>query len=69
MTLFMEMSMGFKKTTRSLDFADLAFASCLKQNRSIKLSLLIDVCRISLSGSNFLPLAPSVFFSWRLLGV
>jgi len=31
------MSMGFKKTTRSLDFADLALANCLEQNRSIKL--------------------------------
>ena len=30
------MSMGFKKTTRSLDFADLALATCLEQNRSIK---------------------------------
>jgi len=30
------MSMGFKKTTRSLDFADLALANCLVQNRSIK---------------------------------
>jgi len=29
--------MGFKKTTRSLDFADLALANCLEQNRSIKL--------------------------------
>ena len=28
--------MGFKKTTRSLDFADLALANCLEQNRSIK---------------------------------
>jgi hypothetical protein len=31
------MNMGFKKTTRSLDFADLALANCLEQNRSIKL--------------------------------
>jgi IS5 family transposase len=31
------MSMGFKKTTRNLDFADLAMATCLEQNRSIKL--------------------------------
>jgi IS5 family transposase len=30
------MSMGFKRTTRSLDFADLALAACLEQNRSIK---------------------------------
>jgi IS5 family transposase len=30
------MSMGFKKTTRSLDFADLALAACLEQNRSIQ---------------------------------
>jgi IS5 family transposase len=29
--------MAFKKTTRSLDFADLALANCLEQNRSIKL--------------------------------
>jgi len=29
--------MGFKKTTRNLDFADLAMANCLEQNRSIKL--------------------------------
>jgi hypothetical protein len=29
--------MGFKKTTRNLDFADLAMATCLEQNRSIKL--------------------------------
>jgi len=29
--------MGFKKTTRSLDFADLALAHCLEQNRSITL--------------------------------
>ena len=28
--------MGFKKTTRSLDFADLALATFLEQNRSIK---------------------------------
>ncbi len=28
--------MGFKKTTRSLDFADLALANCMEQNRSIK---------------------------------
>lgn len=27
--------MAFKKTTRSLDFADLAMANCLEQNRSI----------------------------------
>jgi hypothetical protein len=31
------MSMGFKQTTRSMDFADLAVANCLEQNRSIKL--------------------------------
>ena len=29
--------MAFKKTTRNLDFADLAMANCLEQNRSIKL--------------------------------
>jgi hypothetical protein len=29
--------MRFKKTTRSLDFADPALANCLEQNRSIKL--------------------------------
>ncbi len=29
--------MGFKKTTRNLDFADLALVNCLEQNRSIKL--------------------------------
>ena len=29
--------MAFKKTTRNLDFADLAMATCLEQNRSIKL--------------------------------
>ena len=29
--------MGFKKTSRSMDFADLAMANCLEQNRSIKL--------------------------------
>ena len=29
--------MGFKKTTRNLDFADLALANCLEQNRSIML--------------------------------
>jgi hypothetical protein len=34
------MSMGFKKTTRNLDFADLAMATCLEQNRSIKFTLL-----------------------------
>lgn len=28
--------MGFKRTTRSLDFADLALVTCLEQNRSIK---------------------------------
>jgi hypothetical protein len=28
--------LAFKKTTRSLDFADLALADCLEQNRSIK---------------------------------
>jgi hypothetical protein len=32
-----EIRMAFKKTTRSLDFADLALANCLEQNRSIKL--------------------------------
>jgi hypothetical protein len=35
-----EISMGFKKTTRNLDFADLAMATCLEQNRNIKLTLL-----------------------------
>jgi hypothetical protein len=30
------MSIGFQKTTPSLDFADLALANCLEQNRSIK---------------------------------
>jgi len=44
------MSMGFKKTTRSLDFADLALANCLEQNRSIKhmqqLSATINWARI-----------------------
>jgi hypothetical protein len=34
------MSMGFKNTTRRLDFADLAPARCLEQNRRIKLPLL-----------------------------
>ena len=29
--------MGFKKTTRNLDFADLALVNCLEHNRSIKL--------------------------------
>ena len=29
--------MGFKKTVRNLDFADLALVNCLEQNRSIKL--------------------------------
>jgi hypothetical protein len=29
------MSMGFKKTTRNLDFADIAMATFLEQNRSI----------------------------------
>jgi hypothetical protein len=33
------MSMGFKKTTRNLDFAAPAMATCLEQNRSIKLAL------------------------------
>ena len=31
------MSMRFKKTSRNMDFADLAMANCLEQNRSIKL--------------------------------
>jgi hypothetical protein len=31
------MSMGFKKTIRNLDFADLTMATCLEQYRSIKL--------------------------------
>jgi transposase, IS5 family len=31
------MIMGFKMTSRSMDFADLALANCLEQNRSIKL--------------------------------
>jgi transposase len=31
------MSMGFKKPSRSMDFADFAMANCLEQNRSIKL--------------------------------
>jgi hypothetical protein len=34
------MSIGFKKTSRSMDFADLAMANCLEQNLSIKLTLL-----------------------------
>ena len=29
--------MGFKKWCRNLDFSDLAMATCLEQNRSIKL--------------------------------
>jgi hypothetical protein len=32
--------MEFKKTIRTLDFADLAMATCLEQNRGIKLTLL-----------------------------
>jgi hypothetical protein len=36
-TSYEEMSMGFKKTTRSLDIAEFAMANCLEQNRSIKL--------------------------------
>ena len=36
--------MGFKKTTRNLDFADLAMATCLEQNRSIKLSTGMQKC-------------------------
>jgi len=39
-TSYEEMSMGFKKTTRNLDFADLAMATCLEQNRNIKFTLL-----------------------------
>jgi hypothetical protein len=35
-----EMSMGFKKTSRSMDFADLAMANCIEQNLSIKLTLI-----------------------------
>ena len=35
-----EISMAFKKTTRNLDFADLSMATCLKQNRRIKFTLL-----------------------------
>ena len=31
------MIIGFKKTSRNMDFADLALANCLEQNRSIKL--------------------------------
>jgi hypothetical protein len=31
------MIMGFKKPSRTMDFADLAIANCLEQNRSIKL--------------------------------
>jgi hypothetical protein len=34
------MSMGVKKTTRNLHFADLAMATCLEQNHSIKFTLL-----------------------------
>jgi hypothetical protein len=30
--------MGFKKTTRGLNLADLALANCLEQNRSIKIT-------------------------------
>ncbi len=42
--------MGFKKTTRSLDFADLALATCLEQNRetfaqlSVRLYYLCQKC-------------------------
>jgi len=39
--------MGFKKTSRSMDFADVALANCLEQNRSINLE---DCCVIP-SGS------------------
>ena len=39
-TSYEETDMGFKKTTRNLDFADLSMATCLKQNRSIKFTLL-----------------------------
>jgi hypothetical protein len=34
-----EVSMGFKKTIRNLDFAYLAMAICPEQNRSIKFTL------------------------------
>jgi hypothetical protein len=34
-----EISKGFKKTSRSMDFADLALANWLEQNRSIKFTL------------------------------
>jgi hypothetical protein len=32
-----KIGMGFKKTIRSLEFADLALANCVEQNRSIKI--------------------------------
>jgi len=36
LTAFWEDNMGFKKIDKSLGFADLALASSLKHNRSIK---------------------------------
>jgi hypothetical protein len=59
------MSMGFKKTTRNLDFADLAMANCLEQNRSIKLTLL-NVSIVLQSASGQLPIR-SVNFSLGML--
>jgi hypothetical protein len=41
-----EMSMGFKKAIRNLDFAHLAMATCLEQNRSIKFTQLNVACTL-----------------------
>jgi hypothetical protein len=57
------MSMGFKKTTRNLDFADLAMATCLEQNRSIKLmeqlNNTINWARVESILLSFTPWAPA----------
>jgi len=61
-----QMSMGFKQTTRSPDFADLALATCQEQNRSIKhmepLSNSINWVRVE---SILAPSIPAMASCWR----
>jgi len=73
--------MGFKKTTRSLDFADLALANCLEQNRSIKLmeqlsstinwsrveSILLSHYIVGTSDEGARAYPPLMLFKWLML--
>jgi hypothetical protein len=48
--------MGFKKTTRKIDFADLAMASCLEKNSGIKLmEQLNNTIKLGIAHNNVLP--------------